>query len=377
MHFVPDEQQAMIQSGVRAFAEGTLKPSAPARDVAGTTSAELRAQLAELGVFGLSIPESAGGLGLDAGAVVLALEELGAADAGLGLLVVEQHQLAARYLARVAQSAMHQEWLQSLATGRVFCAWAHGESTAHRDTGLVQTKATRTVDGWTLTGTKSDVWGAGSAAVAIVTAQTDAGLGTFAVVLDAPGVTRTSPTDPLGLRSLGVATLTLDQVAVPDAYVLGTPGQVDADIAHVTLHASLGVAALAVGIAREALRLGGRYANERTQFGKPIVAFQPIQWQVANSAVDLETARLLVYRAAWALDAGAKSAASSVRMARLAATEAATRVADRAIQMHGGYGYTQEFGVERLYRDAWTLDGLHGSPGWQRIELARGLAAAV
>jgi alkylation response protein AidB-like acyl-CoA dehydrogenase len=374
MQFSPNEQQRMIRDGVRKFAEGTLKSGATARDAAGTTAPELLKQLAALGVFGLSADEAHGGLGLDLVAAVLAIEELAAADAGLALLVVQQQLVSMAFLARVASTPRHTEWLQGLAQGDPLCAWLHGEDTLHRDADTVATRAEKTATGWRLNGLKPDVFGAALARVAIVTAQTDAGLTAFALQMDTAGVTLSAPTDPLGLRSAGLATLTLENVEIPEHDLLGTLGGAAPHVSHTLVRARLGVAAIAVGLAREALRLGGRYALDRQQFGKPIAQFQAIQWQVANSAVELDLARLLLHRAAWAVDIG-KNAESATRMARLTATEMATRVTDRAIQMHGGYGYTREFTVERLFRDAWTLDGLFGSPGLQRVRLARLLAA--
>ncbi len=374
MQFLPNEQQAMIRDGVRKFAEGTLKGGATARDAAGTTPADVLKQLAELGVFALTSDEKHGGLGLDLGAAVLAIEELAAADAGVALLVVQQHLVAMGFLAQVASQPMHAEWLKSLAAGDPLCVLLHGEDAVHRDVETVATRAEKTATGWRLNGVKPDVFGAALAQVSIVTAQTDAGLTAFAVQFSTPGVTVSKPTDPLGLRSAALATVTLENVEIPDAYLLGTLGDAATPLRHVLVRARLGVSAIAVGVAREALRLGGRYANERQQFGKPIATFQPIQWQVANSAVEIDVARLLLHRAAWALD-HTRNAEPLVAMARLTAAETATRVSDRAIQLHGGYGYTREFTVERLYRDAWTLEGLFGSPGLQRVRLAQSLAA--
>jgi butyryl-CoA dehydrogenase len=155
---------------------------------------------------------------------------------------------------------------------------------------------------------------------------------------------------------------------------LGEVGQAAADVAAVRDAARLGTAAVALGVTRSALRQASRYSQERQQFGKAIATFQPIQWQIANSAVDLDTARLLVGRAAW-LRAQGKPAGAAIRMAKAAACEAALRVADRAIQIHGGYGYTKDFSVERAYRDAASLQVLHGTGALQRIELARVLGA--
>ena len=366
MQFSANEQQAMIQRGVRAFASTTLRTGAADRDLHASTPATLLSKLADLGVFGLHVSEQMGGLGLDKVAGTLAIEELACVDAGVALLVL-QHQLALNQL-------RNHDRLAELVSGERRAVWAHGEDALHSDAASVTTTATADGDGWRLDGEKPNVFGALAADVVLLTAQTPEGLTSFVLDLQTPGVTLRKDVDALGLRSSGVATIVLAGVQVPKTAMVDQPGAAMAHITPALLQARLGVAAIAVGIAREALRLGGRYALDRQQFGKPIAQFQPIQWQVANSAVELDLARLLLHRAAWTQGTG-KNAEAVTAMARLTATEMATRVTDRAIQMHGGYGYTREFTVERLFRDAWTLDGLFGSPGLQRIRLARLLAA--
>ncbi len=374
MQFLANEQQAMIQGGVRKFAEGTLKAGAGARDVAGTTAPEVIKQLAELGVFGLTVAEADGGLGLDRVALALALEELAAADAGLALVVLQHVALSIGHMQAVDLLPEHRGWLTYMAGGGAPCVWAHGEDALHRDADTVTLRAVRDGDGWVLNGVKRNVFAAGVADVAIVTAQSAEGLSAFGVMFSHAGVSRQRTSEPLGLRSAGIADIVFDNVRLSASGLFGVAGQAQTAVAAAQRLARLGVAAIALGVAREALRLAGRYANDRVQFGKPIATFQPIQWQVANSAVEIDAARLLLHRAAWAMD-HTKNADAQLAMARLTATETATRVADRAIQLHGGYGYTREFTVERLYRDAWTLDSLWGSPGLQRVQLARSLAS--
>lgn len=366
MQFHPDEQTQLLTQGVRAFADAQLRKTAEKRDRAGSSPRELLQNLADLGLMGLTVAEEHGGLALDPLAATLALEELAAADAGLALLVLN-HQLVTLAL----QSQQKHQDLPHLANGKLLAVWAHGEDALHRDAQTVATRATQENDQWRLQGQKPDVFGANVADLALVTARTDAGIAIFLVDLHAQGVRRSQPTDALGLRTASLATLHLDNVLLNGPVPIG----LESALPQIGLHARLGVAAIALGIAREALKLAGRYALERQQFGKPIAQFQPIQWQVANSAVELDAATLLVHRAAWTISQKLpmKAQENAVAMARLTAGEMATRVTDRAIQLHGGYGYTREFSVERLYRDAWTLDSLHGSPGQQRIELARRL----
>lgn len=374
MLFRADDQQAMIQSGVRAFAEATLRPGAAARDQAGQIPRELMKKLWELGVFGLTVPEASGGLGLDHVAAVLCLEELAAADAGVALCVVQHQNIALGHLRAAGLTAQ----FAALASNLLFLGqrlvWAHGEGGLHGDAQRVTTRAERVDGGWRLAGEKPQVWGAPDADLAIVTAQTAEGLSAFWLDLRQEGVALAAAPATLGLCAAGAATIRLDGVQLPAAALLGAPGTAAGAVAAALQQARLGIAAVALGIAREALRLAGRYVQERQQFGKPIAQFQPVQWQIANSALELDAARLLVHRAAWAEDHG-RHAEAATRMARLTAVETALRVTDRAIQLHGGYGYTRDFGVERLYRDAYTLDGLFGSCGMQRVELARLLSA--
>lgn len=369
MDFRPSEQQQMIGEAVRAFADGVVRPAVARWDDAGAVPASAWAELARLGVLGMAAPDAFGGLELDAPAIVSALEELAAADAGMAQMVVQHHTLALGHVLLAGSDAQKQRLAAQLTSGKRLAAWAHGEDLANLDAETVTTRATPQGDGWILDGSKPAVWLGHLADMAIVTAQTDAGLTAFVVDLTAPGVTRAVQTGLLGLRSAGMADLRFDAAA---AEMLGTPGAAAGDVGKVLTDARLATAAVALGVARSALRQAARYVQEREQFGKPIGQFQPVQWQIANSAVDLETARLLVQRAAW-LAATGRPAARAIGMAKASACDAALRVADRAIQLHGGYGYTKDFSVERAYRDAVTLQVLHGTGALQRVQVAKAL----
>ena len=373
MNFAADEQQQMIAEAVRAFAEGVVRQAAASWDRQGSVPASAVAELGKLGVLGMAAPEDLGGLGLDACAQVVAIEELATADAGLAQLLVQHHTLALGHLLRAGTEALNRRWVPRLTTGKQLATWAHGEDTANLDADTVRTRAVRDGDGWRLTGDKPLVMLGQRADVAVVTAQADQGLTAFLVHLDAEGVTRQPIDTLLGLRSVGAAHLLFSNVHVTGEAMLGLPGQAGADIAVLRQEARLATAAVALGVLRAALRQAARYSQEREQFGKKIATFQPIQWQIANSAVDLDAARLLVQRAAWLLAQG-RPAGPAIAMAKTAACEAALRVADRALQIHGGYGYTTDFPVERAYRDAASLQVMHGTAALQRIELARSLS---
>lgn len=370
MDFSPDDHQHMIRDAVRAWADGHVRPFAAAWDVAGEVPPEALRGIADVGLLGMAVPEAHGGLGLDALAVVAALTELATADAGLAQLVVS-HGLCLSHLQAAATVQQVAGYMPRLASGQHLGTWAHGEDEANLDADKVTTRAVRDGDGWRLHGFKPMVLLANRAHVAVVTALDDTGaLAAFVVRLDTSGVGREAVPGLLGLRTAGAAHLRLEGVLVEARL----DGDTAATVAQVQDAARLGTAAVALGVGRAALKQAAVYSRQREQFGKAIATFQPIQWLVANSTVDLEVAGHLVQRAAWLATHG-KPARQAIAMAKLSATEAAYRVADRALQLHGAYGYTTEFPVEKALRDATVLQLLHGTPALQRIRIARGLLA--
>lgn len=376
MDFAADEQEQMIRQAVAAYAEKSLQPSAAARDVAGDLDAETVKALAALGVFGMGAAEQWGGLELDAPAQMAAFEELAANDAGVAYAVLQHHTLALGHLLASGSPAQKAKYAKVLASGTSLACWAHSEATDTLDSDFVATQAHRLGDGrWQIDGHKPQVWLGGLAKFAVITAQCPDGLTAFVVDLTALGVSRTKCHDLLGLRAATAADLTFVKLCVSDEARLGAAGQTATAVAALQSTAQLAVAAIALGIGRSALRAAGRYALQREQFGKPIAALQPIQWQIANSTLDLAAARALLQRAAFLLAHG-KPAAREIAMAKFSACDGASRIADRAIQIHGGYGYTMDFSVERAYRDAAVLQMLHGSSALQRVHIAQSLSAA-
>jgi alkylation response protein AidB-like acyl-CoA dehydrogenase len=371
MDFVADEAQQMIREAVRDFAEGAVRASAGKWDSQADLPASAMKELGNLGLFGMAAPERLGGIELDAQSVTAALEELGAAEAGLAQLVV-QHGLC---LDHVVRAGGQDAAAKRLASGKQLGCHAHGEDADDLDSAEVKTQATRDGDGWRLTGEKPAVIGASRASLAVVTAQVagEAGLTAFLVPLDLAGISRKPVADMMGLRTAGAATILLQDAQLDDAARLGPVGGAAVALEPALDTARLGTAAVALGVARSALREAGRYSQERHQFNKPISAFQPIQWMIADAAVELETARLLVGRAAWQVSQG-KPSGAAIAMAKTRACDVAMRIADRAIQVLGGYGFTTDFPVERAYRDAAVLKLLQGSGAWHRVRIARSLA---
>ena len=375
MDFAQGDQQQMIREAVRAFAEKVARPAAMAWDRDAGWDAAGHRGLASLGAFGLAATEAVGGLELDAPTWTAALEELAAADAGAAEALVA-HAACLAHLEAVGTAGQKATWAGKLAAGAALGCLAHEDDADNLDSDAVRTVAVADGAGWRLTGAKPAVVLGARAQVAVVTAVTqDLGLIAFLVPMNAPGV-RVLALDALGLRSAAAATLELTDVALGADAVLGKPGAAQAELEPVRDDARLGTAAVALGLARAALREAGRYAAGREQFGKPISSFQPIQWMIANSATEIDAARMLVTRAAW-LRAAGKPAARAIAMAKLQATEAALRAADRGLQVHGGYGYTKDFPIERMLRDAALLQILHGSRDLQRVRIGRSLAGAA
>lgn len=366
MQFTASDSHRDLLDAVRAVADKSLAPSAAERDHAGLTTARTLHTLRELGLFTLDAPESDGGLGLDAVGVVRVLALLAETDAGLAQLVAEN--LAAAWALRRAGRQ---------APNTLLCS-AHGEDTDHLDAPLVRTvvlgaTTVSPASAVLLSGRKPMVLAGALAQVILVSAQTSDGIGLFLLDLDKPGVERALHSELLGLRAVGVAEVEFDSAG---ATTLCTGDEASQILREMALRLRLWTAAVAVGCGRGALRAAAVYVQQREQFGKPIAAFQPVQWQIANSVTELDAAWLLVGQAAGRLDASAKTAGRDIALAKAKACEAAFATADRAIQLHGGYGYTTDYPVERAYRDAAVLQLIHGTPSACKVEAARWLAAA-
>lgn len=367
MNFAAEASHRDLLDAVRALTDKSLAPGAAERDRTGLTPARTLQTLRDLGVLLLDAPESEGGLGLSPVGVVRVLQALAEADAGLAQLVAEH--LAAAFAVRACGQT----------PGDGLLTLGHAEDLDHLDAPALRTEVVGSVavapgQRVQLQGDKPLVVGGALASKLVATAQTADGVGLFVVPLDGTGVERAAMQTLLGLRAAGIASVELDRAA---ATALASGQMAEQALVAALLRRQLWTAAVAVGVGRAALAAAGKYVQQREQFGKPIAAFQPVQWQIANSATELDAAWLLVGQAAGRLGAGAKSAARDVALAKCKATEAAQSSADRAIQLHGGYGYTRDYPVERHFRDAQVLVLLHGTPSACKVAAARGLAAGL
>ena len=377
MNFELSEEERMTRDCARDFAEKRLMPVAKDLDAKGEFPADLVKELAGLGLLGVPVPEPWGGAGCSSVAYALAVEELSRGCASMGVTVSAHTSLACDPLLKFGTDAQREQFLKPLASGQKLGALAMTEPGAGSDLGAAQMTATRDGDNYVLNGSKIFITNGGVADVVVVLASTDRakktkGLAMFVVEKGAPGFTVGKTEHKLGIRASNTAELVFQDCRVPAANLLGGEGQ-GFKVGLATLDGGrIGIAAQAVGIGRAALETAAAYAKTRQQFGQAIAGFQAIQWMIADSATELDAARLLYLRAAALKDKGERFS-SEAAMAKLFASETATKVTHRALQVHGGYGYTTEYPLERHYRDARITEIYEGTSEVMRLVIAGGL----
>ena len=372
-------EQTAFQQTVRDFAATTVAPRAAAIDASDRFPADLVSAAATLGLLGVTVPGAWGGAGRDYVSYALAIEAVAAASATLGAILVVNNSLVAEALQRFGTAAQKDEWLARLASGRALGAFALSEAQAGTDAARQETTATADGGRYVLRGRK--VWVANGAAadVALVFAATEPGAGgrgvsAFLVPLDRPGLTREPTADPLGVRGLGCVDLRLDDVVVEGSALLAGLGG-GFGVAKWALDGGrIAIGAEALGVGQAAFEEALRHARSRQAFGHPIGRYQAVQWQIADIATELDAARMLVLRAAAAKDVRERVTLEA-SMAKLAASEAAQRAADRAMRIFASAGYRRGTTVERLVRDARALEIVAGTSEAQRMIIAAQVAA--
>ena len=373
MNFELTDDQKAVRDMVGAFADKKIAPHAAEWDQDNTFPVDLFAEIGELGIMGMFVSEQYGGAALDTLSTVLAIEELSKADAGVGVTVSVQG-LASRIIEAFAPDDLKRKYLPQMCTGQWLGAFALTEAESGSDASSLRVHAERDGAEYILNGTKQWVTNGGYAKVFIVFARTGAegpsGISAFLVDRDAPGVGIGRVTHKLGIHSSNTVDLVLENARVPASCRLAEEGA-GYRIALSNLGTGrLGIAAQAVGILAACLSTSERYARDRHQFGRPIGAFQAVSFKIADMAVDLDAARLLLYRAAWMRDQGMPVIDASSK-AKLFASTAARKHAAECVQILGGYGYTTEFPAERYYRDAKITEIYEGTSEVQRIVIAR------
>ncbi|HWN82152.1 MAG TPA: acyl-CoA dehydrogenase [Candidatus Udaeobacter sp.] len=377
MDFQLTDEQRMIRDAARDLAEREIKPRAQAVDETREFPLENVRRLGENGFMGMCVDPAYDGAGLDFLSYILALEEVCAACAATGVIMSVQNSLVCGPIERFGSEDQKRRYLSGLATGKLIGAYCLTEPQAGSDAANQRTTAVKDGDHYVLNGTKMFVTNGGAADVLVVYTRTDPaaksrGITAFLVETKTPGVERSHREKTMGIRGSSTMEIVFKDARVPAANLLGELNR-GYSIALSTLEGGrIGIAAQAIGIARNALSEALKYAQEREQFGHPIAEFQSIQWMLADMATEVSAAQLLTYRAAVLRDHGERCA-KEASIAKLYASEVAVRCADRAVQVHGGYGYIQDFPVERLYRDAKITQLYEGTSQVQRMVIASNL----
>jgi acyl-CoA dehydrogenase len=374
MEFQLTEEQQLIRETARQFAGEVLAPRAAHHDQTAEFTAEQARRLGELGFLGMQVPEEYGGSALDSISYVLAMEEVSRGDAATSVTMTVQNSLVNWPLVRFGTAEQKRQYLPRLATGEWLGCYALTEPVAGSDPASMGTSAVEDGDSYVLNGSKIFISNGGVADLALVWAQTHRELkhkGVTAFILEKgmPGFEVGAEEHKMGIRGSNTVELYFKNCRVPKTNILGEIGE-GFKIAMMTLDGGrIGIAAQAVGIAQAAMDAAVQYAQQRKAFGRPIAELEGIQFKIADMAAEIQASRLLTYFAAWAKDQGVRYSKQAA-MAKLHASETATRVTHMAVQVHGGYGYLRDFPVERLYRDARITEIYEGTSEIQRLVIA-------
>jgi butyryl-CoA dehydrogenase len=374
MDFDLSEEQRLVRDAARDFAHREIAPKAAEIDKSGRWPSEIISRMAELGFLGMAIPEEYGGAGLDNLSYSLVMEEISAACASCGVIMSVNNSLFCDPLYKFGTDQQKKEVLTACAQGKKLGCFGLTEPMSGSDAQTMATNAEKTKDGWVLNGAKNWITNGPHADYIIVFCVTDRSgpkikHTAFLVPKGTPGYTQAKADHKLGIHAAHSCTVFFESCKVPDSAVVGNVGE-GFKVAMATLDGGrIGIASQALGIARAAFETSVAYSKERKSFGVPISQHQAIQFMLADMGVEIDAARLLTWRAATMKDAGGRHTMQSAE-AKLFASETATRVAHKAIQVHGGYGYSAEFPVERHYRDARITEIYEGTSEIQRIVIA-------
>ncbi len=374
MQFELTEQQRMIRDMARDFAAKEIAPTAAEMDEKEQFPKDVVKMMGELGFMGMNVPEQYGGAGLDTICYVLAMEEVSKACASCGVIMSVNNSLVCWPLETYGTDEQKERFLTPLAKGEKLGAYCLSEPDAGTDAANQMTTAKPDGDGWVINGMKNFITNGASADVLIVFAQTNPelkhkGIRAFIVENTDEGFSVIRKEEKMGIRASDTAQLAFDNVKVSADRVLGGEGT-GFKVAMSTLDGGrIGIAAQALGISGAAYEAARVYATQREQFGRPLAAFQAIQWKIADMATKLQAAQLLTYRAAWAKDQGGRYSEEAA-MAKLFASEASHFITNEAVQIFGGNGYSKEYPVERHFRDAKITEIYEGTSEAQRMVIA-------
>src|SRR6266850_1452094 len=373
MNYELTEEQELVRATVRDFAEKRVAPVAEELDREERFPYELLSELADLGLMGIPIPEEYGGAGADTVSYAIAVEELTRIDSSVAITVAAHTSLGTMPIYLYGTEDQKQEWVPQLASGAKLAAFGLTEASAGSDAGATRTRAELRDGQWIVNGSKMFITNAGTDITACVTITALTGDGEVSNIIvpnGTPGYEISAPMHKLGWRASDTRELSFKDVRVPESSLLGERGKGFQQFMTILDGGRISVASMGVGLAQGAYDLAFAYAQERQQFGKPISKFQAIQFQLADMATEIEAGRQLVYRAAWLKDTG-KPFALAAAQAKLYTGLLSNRVVNAALQIHGGYGFMEEFPISRLYRDQKILEIGEGTNEVQRMVIAK------
>jgi butyryl-CoA dehydrogenase len=378
--FTFNDEQQMVQKLCREFAEEEIKPRAEEMDRTGEFPYEIVRKMAELGLLGLPFPEEYGGAGADYLTYCLALEEIGRGDASVGITMEAHTSLGATPFYLFGSEEQKQTYLPPLARGERLWSFGLTEPGAGSDSGSSETHAEKSKGMWTINGAKNFITNAGTEMSGGITITAATGvrpdgrkeISNFIVPKGTKGYAIGKAYHKMGWRASDTRPLTFEDCQVPESQMLGKQGEGFGHFMHILDLGRIAIAALSVGLAQACLDESLKYTRERKQFGRPIAEFQAIQFKVADMAMEIELARLMYYKAAWRHMQG-QPFRTEASMAKLFASETAKRAADQAVQIHGGYGFMDEYPVSRYYRNVKAHEIGEGTSEVQRILIAKGL----
>jgi alkylation response protein AidB-like acyl-CoA dehydrogenase len=376
---VSAEREAILET-LRGFCEAEIRPHVMEWDEAQRFPRELFRRLGELGFLGTIFPEEYGGAGLSYLDYAAILEEIAAVDGSVCLSLAAHTSLGSNHIFQFGTEAQKRRYMPKLTSGEWLAAWGLTEPEAGSDSGGTRTTAVRDGESWVLNGSKNFITNASVAGVAVLMAVTDRsagrrGISSFIVELDTPGIRVGKKENKLGMRASDTCTLVMEDCRIPASHLLGAPGDGFVNSMKILDGGRISIAAMSVGIARGAFEAALRYSQQRRQFGQPICEFEAIRFYLAEMATDIDAARLLTERAAAAKDVGEVVTRLSAQ-AKLFSSEIAVRITDRALQIHGGYGFMKDFPVEKFYRDVKLCTIGEGTSEIQKLVIAKSLLSS-
>lgn len=375
MNFEYTETQQMIAESVRDFAEQYIKPNIMKWDESQVFPIDLFRKIGEMGFMGILVPEEYGGSGLGYHEYVQILEEISKVDGSIGLSVAAHNSLCTGHILQFGNEEQKKKWLPKLATGEWIGAWGLTEHNTGSDAGGMSTTAIEDGDSYVLNGAKNFITHAISGDIAVVIVRTGAkgdshGMTAFAIEKGTPGFSSGKKENKLGMRASETAELIFDNCRVPKENIIGEIGEGFIQSMKILDGGRISIGALALGIAKGAYEASVKYSKERVQFGKPIASFQGISFKLADMATEIEAAELLVHKAAYLKNKN-KPMTKIGAMAKMYASETCVKVANEAVQVHGGYGYTKDFPVEKFYRDSKLCTIGEGTTEIQKVVISR------